>query len=127
MNYLIDTNIVIWYLENNDKLPSEIRNILTDNEKNVFISIVSFWEIAIKYSLGKLTIPKPLNEMFDELNDKDYFMILPLMQNHILQMTALPYIHRDPFDRLIYSQAISENMKFLFTDEIFSEYEKNLR
>jgi len=127
MNYLIDTNIVIWYLENNEKLPFEIRNILSDNEKTVFISIVSFWEIAIKYSLGKLIFPKPLNEIFDELNDKDYFMILPLTQNHILKMTALPYIHRDPFDRLIYSQAISENMKFLFTDEIFNEYEKDVR
>ena len=126
MNYLLDTNIVIWYLERNEKLPIEFSNIIADDEKDIFISIVSFWEIAIKHSLGRLNLPKSLNEIFDELSDKDYFKILPLSQNHILTMTTLPYIHRDPFDRLIYSQARSENMKFLFTDAIFNSYEKEV-
>ncbi|HOP29985.1 MAG TPA: type II toxin-antitoxin system VapC family toxin [Spirochaetota bacterium] len=127
MNYLIDTNIIIWYLESNEKLPVEIRNAITNADNDIFISIVSFWEIAIKYSLGRLDFPKPLNEIFDELSDNDYFKILPLKQNHILTMTALPYIHRDPFDRLIYSQARSENIKFLYTDEIFNKYEKDIK
>jgi len=126
MNYLIDTNIVIWYLESNEKLPLEIRNIISDDKNSIFISIVSFWEIAIKHSLGRLHLPKPLNEVFAELSDKDYFTILPLNQVHILMMTTLSYIHRDPFDRLIYSQARSENIKFLFTDEIFTRYEKDI-
>ena len=127
MNYLIDTNIIIWYLESNEKLPVEIKNAITDDDNDIFISIVSFWEIAIKYSLGRLDFPKPLNEIFDELSDNDYFKILALKQNHILTMTALPYIHRDPFDRLIYSQARSENIKFLYTDEIFNKYENDIK
>jgi len=124
MNYLIDTNIIIWYLERNEKLPAEIRNTIATDDNTIFISIVSFWEIAIKYSMGRLNLPKPLNEVFDELSDSDYFKVLPLKTDHILYMTSLPFIHRDPFDRLIYSQARSENIKFLYTDEVFTNYEK---
>ena len=86
------------------------------------ISIVSLWEIGIKYSLKKLSLQKPLDILFSEIYQTDFMDILELKTEHILKSVELPFYHRDPFDRLLYAQAKAENMSFLYTDKIFDKY-----
>jgi PIN domain nuclease of toxin-antitoxin system len=122
LKYLIDTNILIWFIEENSKLPSSISEIINDDNSEIYISIVSLWEISIKLSIGKLELPKSLNEIFAEVFADDCFLILPLKQSHILENLQLPFYHRDPFDRIIYAQSIKEKLTLLYTDEIFDKY-----
>mgnify|MGYP000979517268 FL=1 len=125
MRYLIDTNILLWFIEDNPKLPNQVFDILSDGKSEIFISILSLWEISIKYSLGKLKLPRSLDEIFSEISDEDYFHIIPVKQSHLLKQATLPFYHRDPFDRLIFAQAKIEKLKFLYTDDIFDKYEEN--
>ncbi len=122
MKYLIDTNILIWYIEGNPKLHAKIKKIIQDPKSDIIISIILFWEISIKFSLGKLRFSSQLKEIFKEISDKDYFNILSLKQSHILKQLELPFHHRAPFDRLIYAQAKIEKLEFLYTDKIFDKY-----
>ena len=112
-------------MENNEELPSDIRNIILDDENDIFISIVSLWEIAIKYSLGKLKLSNCLEDFFKDIENEYYFKIISIKTKHILYQSDLSFIHKDPFDRLIYSTAKTENINFLYTDKIFDEYDIN--
>lgn len=122
MNYLADSNILIWFFENNSKLPAKFREILLDSRNSIFISIASLWEISLKYGIQKLKLPVPLSVFIDEIENRYDFSILPVKAAHILFQTDLPFHHRDPFDRLIYAQSVIENLEFLYTDSIFDQY-----
>lgn len=125
MRYLLDTNILIWFSQKSASLPDKFKNIILDPSNICVISIISLWEIGIKYSLKKLTLHKPLDLFLKEIQQTDFIEILDLKSSHILKQTTLPFYHRDPFDRLIYAQAKSEGLRFLYTDEIFDKYEKD--
>ena len=122
MKYLLDTNILIWLSQSNPLLPDEFKEIILSPENTSMISIVSLWEIGIKYSLKKLSLQKPLDILFSEIYQTDFMDILELKTEHILKSVELPFYHRDPFDRLLYAQAKAENMSFLYTDKIFDKY-----
>jgi PIN domain nuclease of toxin-antitoxin system len=124
-NLLIDTQSFIWFVENDSKLPVSIRNIMEDEQYNLFISIASLWEIVIKSSLGKLPMQKNVPEMIRDVT-KSGFSILQIIPEHLITLNGLEYIHRDPFDRIIISQAITENMQVVSSDEIFPKYQINL-
>ena len=124
-NLLIDTQTYIWFVENDPKLPVSIRNVMEDNQYNLFISIASLWEIVIKSSLGKLPLQKNIPEMIKDIT-KNGFFILQIIPQHLITLHGLEYIHRDPFDRIIISQAITENMQVVSSDELFGKYNINL-
>ena len=124
-NLLIDTQSFIWFVENDPKLPVSVRNIMEDEQYNLFISIASLWEIVIKSSLGKLPIQKDIHGMITDIT-KNGFSILQIVPQHLIALHSLEYIHRDPFDRIIISQAITENMQVISSDEIFNKYHINL-
>lgn len=123
MRYLIDTHILIWFLEGDNMLSKSNRQLITDSRNDIFVSIVSLWEIAVKISIGKLTLAKPLSDIIEQL-DVENIEILPISPKHILLVTTLPFHHRDPFDRVIVSQAIVENMNLISADAIFDDYIK---
>ena len=125
MKYLIDTNILLWFSENNVELPQAFKDLLFDDSNEIYVSIVTLWEIAIKYSIGKLNIPCNLELFLDEIRWKYDFIILPLEASHILKQATLPFHHRDPFDRMLYAQSVIEKMKFLYTDIIFDKYRES--
>lgn len=105
MNYLLDTHTILWFLEGNENLSLDAR-FATENPDNIsFISIASIWEIAIKLNLGKLKLDIKLEELKSEII-KNGFEILPLDFEHIIGLSNLETIHKDPFDRIIISQAI---------------------
>ncbi len=121
MNYLIDTHALIWFITDNEKLPRLAKQIIENQDNNCYVSIASFWEIGIKYSLGRLDLNTDLNNIFQIIEDTG-FDILPITINQILKNASLEFHHQDPFDRIIISQAITENLTIISKDSQFDKY-----
>lgn len=122
MKYLIDTHVLIWFLEGSTNIPENTRLIIENENNEIFVSIATLWEMAIKLSLGKLILPKELNEIIVDTKSLN-ISILKINEEHILKVLKLPIIHKDPFDRIIISQAIVEKMKIISKDAFFDSYE----
>ncbi len=125
MRLLLDTHILIWFLEGNLLLAKSRRQIIVDPNNEVFLSIASLWEIAIKISLGKLTLSQPLANIINQLVVEN-IEILPIRASHILQVSTLPFHHRDPFDRIIIAQSSVENLLVITDDTEFANYDIKL-
>lgn len=125
MRILIDTHILIWYFDGNDKLPDRYKYQLDNTENSIFVSIVSIWEIAIKINLGKLEVTKSLTEIQSYLIKRN-FKLLEVKFTHLNTLLTLPLHHKDPFDRLLIAQAITENLTLISADQHFQAYAVNL-
>ena len=125
MKLLIDTQILIWYAESNPKLTNNFVQLISDNSNDVFLSIVSLWEITIKKSLGKLNFNLTLNEI-ESILLLNNFKILQFDVNDLQVLLELPYHHSDPFDRMIISQAIRGDYQLLSNDSKFKNYKLKL-
>ncbi|MBP9095662.1 MAG: type II toxin-antitoxin system VapC family toxin [Ignavibacteria bacterium] len=125
MKLLIDTQILIWYAESNPKLTNNFVQLISDNSNDVFLSIVSLWEITIKKSLGKLNFNLTLNEI-ESILLLNNFKILQFDVNDLQVLLELPYHHSDPFDRMIISQAICGDYLLLSNDSKFKNYKLKL-
>jgi PIN domain nuclease of toxin-antitoxin system len=123
MSYLIDTHVFIWFTENNLQLSNKIRAIIENEKNDVYISVTSFYEMAIKVKIGKLSLGKSLRACIDDAKAHNFF-ILPITENHITMYDSVPLIetHRDPFDRLIIATALYENLAILTADKQFDNY-----
>lgn len=124
MNLMLDTHTLIWFMEGNFLLPSKVRAMIIAKGNKRFVSVVSFYEMAIKISLGKLTLTKPIGEFFSD-TITNFIEILPIQQVHLNKFIELPKFdtHKDPFDRLIIATAIAENATLLSADGNFRLYE----
>lgn len=122
MDILIDTHAVIWFITEDKKLPLKTKQIIENIENNCFVSIATYWEIAIKHSLGRLDLNSDLERIFQIIEETE-FEILPITINRILKNAKLEYHHHDPFDRIIIAQAIYENLSIITKDEQFKNYE----
>jgi len=123
MEIIIDTQSFIWFFEDNPRLPSSIR-LYMERSGRLSISIASFWEITIKTSLGKLAVPEGISGLMDKALFKG-FKILPIEREHLIVLSTLEFIHRDPFDRIIIAQSIAENMPVISSDNVFKQYPVN--
>ena len=121
MNLLLDTHAFIWFINGSRELPKPIINQVKSIDNNCFISIASLWEISIKSSIGKLKLKSNFNNISDFLVDNE-IEILPITFQHLQKLTGLKYHHRDPFDRIIISQALVENITIVTRDTEFSKY-----
>lgn len=121
MQLLIDTHILIWFLEGNNLLSKSRRQIIANPNNDVFVSIASLWEIAIKISVGKLTLAKPLADVIKQIAVENIEILL-IAPEHILQVSVLPFHHRDPFDRIIIAQSQVENLPIMTDDGEFGNY-----
>ncbi|MBK8703399.1 MAG: type II toxin-antitoxin system VapC family toxin [Saprospiraceae bacterium] len=124
MKYLLDTHTFLWFNEGSPELSSYAKAVIEDIENEIFISIASLWEISIKTSLGKLTIAGTYDTVINDVIENE-IGVLPINFAHTIIQNKLPFHHRDPFDRMIISQAIVENMDLLSKDEIFDHYLAN--
>lgn len=124
MKYLIDTHTFLWFIEGSNQLNERTKSLISDGNNEIFISIISLWEISIKTSLNKLTINGDFESIIFDVEKND-FDILPITFAHTVLQNKLSHIHKDPFDRMIISQAIVENMNLLSKDEVFDEYLKD--
>ena len=125
MNLLLDTHIVLWYLDDNPNLPTSQRIQIEDRRNQVAVSAVSLWEITIKQSIGKLELIDDIATVESSLRQQG-IEILPIQAAHLQRLLSLPFHHRDPFDRLIIAQALAEKMTLLSNDSAFSAYPVSL-
>ncbi len=123
MRILLDTNVLLWFVSDDAKLSAEHKRRIEDSENEICVSVASLWEITIKLNIGKLEMDQDFESFFKVVTQDYDFKILQITEDHLSRYLRLPLIHRDPFDRLIYSQAKAEKMTFLFTDEIFKQYD----
>ncbi|MFZ4556373.1 MAG: type II toxin-antitoxin system VapC family toxin [Pseudanabaena sp.] len=122
MRVLIDTHAFIWYIQNNEKLPSPIFTLINDGGNEVLFSTASIWEMAIKQSTGKLNLGLPYASFIKEQMKLNSIELLPIKLEHLELVTSLPFHHRDPFDRLLIAQAMVEALPIVSVDNIFSSY-----
>lgn len=129
MTYLLDTHIVLWLVYEPHKLTHEVNELLYDKKQVIYFSSVNVWEVAIKTKLSKADFRGvQTNELYQSLLENKY-LELPVLSQHCLTLDKLPLIHSDPFDRLLISQAISENFTLITHDKDILKYDnlKTLR
>ena len=122
MRFLLDTHTLLWLVNDDPQLGKKVKKVYLDDGNEIFISMASIWEMAIKISLKKLQIPGTLAEFVKEHIRGNKIDIMAIELNHLYQLENLNYFHRDPFDRLIIAQAIAENITIISSDEAFDEY-----
>lgn len=122
MRYLLDTHTFLWAAAGSPELSDRARRILTDPKPELFLSVASAWEMAIKVSLGKLILARPLAAMLSEGLRGQGIHLLAVHLDHVLAVARLPFHHRDPFDRLIIAQAVAEELVVVGRDEVFDRY-----
>jgi len=122
MTVLLDTHALLWLTENSPRLSDSARAIITDTSNRALYSVASLWEMTIKVGLRKLTMRRPLDVMFSELEGSAMELRLPVLTPHLLEYARLPLYHRDPFDRMIIAQAMSEGLTVVGNDDVFDAY-----
>ena len=123
MKYLLDTHILIWHFEGSDNLSEKMKeSVLFHSENQIFVSVVSLWEVAIKMNIGKYKFDGGFMAFRNLVKDNS-FEVLPIKDEYMERLFTLPLIHRDPFDRLIIATAKSEAMTILTADENIQKYD----
>ena len=123
MQALLDTSTFLWFIGGSKKLSVEARKIIENFDNALFMSVASLWEIAIKISIGKLTLSEPFDHLIPQKIKENEIDILQINLTHLSEMMKLPFHHRDPFDRLIIAQGISEKLPVIAGDEEFGNYQ----
>ncbi len=121
--FLLDTHCWLWWNSDPDRLPPHALEVIANGENEILLSVVSAWEIAIKYTLGKLQLPLEPAEYIPSRLKANKITALPIHLTHTLEVSALPLHHRDPFDRLIISQARCEALTIITADRQFATYD----
>ena len=121
MKLLLDTHAFLWFVTGDRRLSRRARRAVEAGDSELLISTASVWEVAIKTSLGRLTLPKSVHDYFDD-KVATGFIILPVEWAHAARVAELPFHHRDPFDRLIIAQALVERIPIVSGDPGFKMY-----
>lgn len=124
MNILPDTHIFIWFIENNPNLPPAAKNVIEDGANTIFLSHASIYEMAIKPSLNKLQLSKPLRLCIADAREHGIH-ILSISENHLFCCQTIPLIetHKDPFDRLLIATAFSDELTIVTAGNNFKHYQ----
>jgi PIN domain nuclease of toxin-antitoxin system len=121
MNLLLDTHTFLWFIDDSPRLSAHAKSLL-ESEAELFLSIASLWEIAIKLSVGKLTLPQPYDIFIPQQLAHNDINVLPISIAHLVVVASLPFYHRDPFDRLLVAQAMIEQWPVVSADAHFDAY-----
>ena len=122
MRLLLDSHALLWFCEGNAALSAPARAAIEDLGNDKYVSHVTAWEVAIKVSLGKLKLAVPYDELFPGALLTNGFLTLPPDFRHFRELLALPFHHREPFDRLLIAQARSEGLTLVSCDPNFPAY-----
>lgn len=126
MKLLLDTHTFIWWADQPEKLSPDALSALEDEANELLLSVASVWEMQIKIQLGKLKLSLPLKELIKNQQEANDLTISPVALAHVLALDALPYHHKDPFDRLLIAQSIEEGLTIVTADSQFSAYSVKL-
>lgn len=122
MKVLLDTSTFLWWVTDSDRLSDHARNVIGDGANEIWFSAVSSWEIVIKAGLGRVTLPEDPEQFLPKQCAANAFQVLSIHMRHTLRVATLPPIHRDPFDRLLIAQALTENLTILSSDTSLKGY-----
>lgn len=122
MNYLLDTHILLWAILSPKTLSQKATEILLDPEQTKYVSMLTFWEISLKYSLGKLDLTGIMPEQFPTLVRETGFEIATLDIEIVASFYKLPQTHKDPFDRMLVWQAIMNKYTLISKDATLAVY-----
>lgn len=122
MKLLLDAHALLWFLAGSDRLSAKALACIQDTQNSIFVSAATLWEIGIKDSLGKLTLPEPFEELFPERLAASSILVLPILVPHLHVHRKLPFHHNDPFDRLVIAQALAEDFTLVSCDSEFPSY-----
>lgn len=122
MKALLDTHTFLWWNLDAPQLSDRAREFIGDGRNEIFFSAASAWEIAIKFSRGRLELPEPPDSYVASRLSQHRFTPLPIQLSHALQVYKLPDIHQDPFDRLLVAQSQLEGFPLLSTDAEIARY-----
>lgn len=122
MNLLLDTHVFLWAFGQPHKLTASVRDALQNPGNVLILSVVSMWEMQIKAQIGKLSLPVSVQEFVTVQRVLNHIQSLPVLERHIWTLGALPMYHRDPFDRLLIAQAVTEGWLLVTADPVFTQY-----
>lgn len=125
MTALLDTQAFLWFVLDDPQLSLTAKRFMEDSTNTLYISPASYWEIAIKISIGKYSVPMPYLTFIESQLRLNAIAILPIEPRHTHLLTTLPFHHRDPFDRLLISQAMIDRLAIVSSDETFDLYGVN--
>lgn len=122
MRAILDTHALLWFANGADEISPKALELIRDPDTHLFVSIASLWEIAIKVRIGKLPLRSSLAQFIAEEVDGNMIETLHIESAHLETVSRLPLHHRDPFDRMIIAQALSEDMAVISADAAFDAY-----
>ncbi|PKN16187.1 MAG: PIN domain nuclease [Deltaproteobacteria bacterium HGW-Deltaproteobacteria-23] len=122
MRLLLDTHTFLWWINNDPALSEAALASITSVRNECFLSLASCWELAIKSSIGKIRLSKPVDRFIPEELAANDFQLLPIDFRHVAKVETLPFYHRDPFDRLLVAQSLAEKMSIISADAVLSGY-----
>jgi len=122
MTALLDAHAFLWFIAGNSKLSNTARSVIEEQAQTRLVSVVSLWEIAIKLSLGRLTLTAPFNQIIQLQLNANGFGLLGIELAHLDALATLPFHHRDPFDRLLIAQAMVGRIPIVSADAAFDAY-----
>ncbi len=122
MKYLLDTHAFMWSDSTPSLLSAEAAAVIRDPNSIIYLSMISIWEIQIKYQIGKLSLTMPLSKIIERQQHENEIELLPIRLSHILELGNLALHHRDPFDRLLIAQARIEDLTLISSDSRFGQY-----
>jgi PIN domain nuclease of toxin-antitoxin system len=122
LRVLLDTHIFLWWITDDSRLIANVRDIIADGTNELLLSVASCWEIVIKAQLGRIVLSDKPDKFISEQMSLNAIMSLPILVHHVLNIFKIPSLHRDPFDRLIISQAMTESLPIITSDPVFEQY-----
>lgn len=126
MDLLLDTHAFLWFITDSNNLSEKVKIEFLNPENELFFSAASYWEICIKINIGKLQLDEDWQRIFDQELVVNSIKWLEVKKEHCMKIIELPFIHRDPFDRLLISQAMYEGLTLLTADKNISKYNVNV-
>ena len=123
MKALLDTHVFLWWCLEDARISAPAEKIIRTGANQLFLSAASVWEMVVKCQLGKLELPKSSDRFITEELAKNRIQTLPIEASHALRLTSLPLRHKDPFDRILIAQSLTEGMPVITGDSAFGKYD----
>jgi PIN domain nuclease of toxin-antitoxin system len=123
VKYLLDTHALLWLAEDSPNVSTRVRGLFADQANEMYFSVASLWEMAVKISLKKLRLPGKLADFVESEVLGNQVKLMPVKAAHTFELEQLPFYHRDPFDRLLICQATYEGMQLISRDSAFRKYD----
>ena len=126
MQYILDTHVLIWWITSDSRLSARAKTLIRNRRSQIYWSVASSWELAIKYALGRLEFDEPPGDLIPAELDRNHIETLTIQNHHAFLAGKLPTHHKDPFDRMLIAQAGIESLGLVSDDSKFKLYEVNV-